>query len=105
MKCRICGKEFNKEYYSKPFENVCSSECFKEAYWLEIIKEKENHLIIDGKCYSIDDDDYIRKSCGKYKIQMNNGIIIYADKLWCQSEIPQKFRDILKDNAVFLEIK
>ena len=105
MKCKICGKEFDKEYYSKPFENVCSSKCFKEAYWLEIIKEKEKHLIIDGKCYSIDDDDYIRKSCGKYKIQMNNGIIIYADKLWCQNEIPQKFRDILKDNAVFLEIK
>ena len=60
MKCKICGKEFNKEYYSKPFENVCSSECFKEAYWLEIIKEKDHAL--DPKCV----DDFC-EFCGYSK--------------------------------------
>jgi hypothetical protein len=31
--CEICGKSFNKSPYGKPYENICSSECFDKKFW------------------------------------------------------------------------
>ena len=106
MKCRICGKEFNKIRWLKPYEDICSDKCFRMNFWNEIVAEKENHVFIDGKSYSIapeDDDSPFRGCSGRhFKIKFDDGKIVETTNLWCQGEIPEEFRDILKDNAKFI---
>lgn len=49
MKCEICGKEIEKSSYSSAI--LCSSECFGKHFWNEIVKDKNNRIIINGNCY------------------------------------------------------
>lgn len=49
MKCEICGKEIEKSSYSSAI--LCSSECFGKHFWNEIVKDKNNRIIINGHCY------------------------------------------------------
>ena len=55
IKCEICGRVFHKVCHAEPYEKVCdNSECFHKKFWLEIIKEKDEHVIINGICYYLD---------------------------------------------------
>ena len=106
MKCRICGKEFNKIRWLKPYEDICSDKCYSTNFWNEIASDKDNHIFIDGVSYLIapeDDDSPFRGSAGRnFKIKFDDGKIVETTNLWCQGEIPEEFRDILKDNAKFI---
>lgn len=105
MKCKICGKEIEKSSYNN--EILCSSKCFHKNFWNEIIKNKNNHLYIDGVCYWIgpeNEDRIFRGYDGrKFLIQMtDNEKVLVTTNLWCQGDIPNEYKEILKDNAVFL---
>lgn len=110
--CCICGKQFEEPHYYKPFDDVCSSECFSEKHWS--IKEKEYldgrpFIIINGCLYS--DGGYVKNprktsllgcSGREFKIRMHNGTEIITNNLWCGGSIPENHRDVLCDNAVFI---
>ena len=111
MICGICGKEFEIVRYGKPFEDVCSSECFCEKLWR--IREKEyldgkSYIIINGSLYT--DGGYKKNerrsllghSGREFNIKMNNGIEIFTNNLWNGGKIPENHRDILSDNAIFV---
>ena len=106
MKCRICGKEFNKIRWLKPYENICSDKCFHINFWNEIVAEKDKHVFIDGVSYSIGDENDtspFRGCAGRhFKIKFDTGEIVETTNLWCQGTIPEEFRDRLKDNAKFI---
>lgn len=110
-KCCICGKEFEKAQWYKPFDMVCSSECFDEQLWQ--IREKDHldtpFIIIDGTMYS--DGGYVEKPTrtdflghdGRlFNIKMNDGTEIKTNNLWCGGNIPENHRKILCDNAEFI---
>lgn len=106
MTCRICGKPFDRIHYLSPYEEVCSNECFRKAYWLEIIGEKEEHVVINGKCYCIGSGKGYDKGCGgrSFTIRMlETGEIIETDDLWVNGDVPEAFRNELPDNAEFVE--
>lgn len=54
MKCIICGKEFEHNFYNKgsEFYEVCGDlECFENRFW--DITLDGNEFIIDGECYHV----------------------------------------------------
>lgn len=106
IKCEICGRVFHKVCHAEPFDKVCdSSECFHKKFWLEIIKEKDEHVIINGICYYLDkarpmSDSPFRGYGGReFKIKLHTGEIIVTNNLWHNGEVPKEFRDRLPDNA------
>lgn len=110
MICCICGKEFEKSRYSKPFDYVCSSECFGEKLWRMREEEYLNgspYIIINGNLYNDGGYKKNEKSCylghsGRvFKIKMNNGTEILTNNLWDGGKIPENHREFLCDNAVF----
>ena len=112
MICRICGKEFEKSKWYKPYHDICSSECYVDNFWQEIINEKDYHVIVDGVCYYYDPNKIINTNLPQYnsyagrifKILFNDGRIVLTNNLWCNGDIPEKFREQLPDNAVFEKV-
>lgn len=112
MICEICGKKFNKPFYhSDEYKNICSSsECFHKKFWLEIIEEKDSHVIINGNCYYIDkthpmsDSDFRGYGGREFKIKLHSGEVITTNNLWYNGEVPEEFRDRLPDNAEFVKV-
>jgi len=109
MKCRICGEEFTKEKYGGDYKDICSSECFKDAFWLEKIEDKDVLTIINGECYHVGDEQSKSSFRGfdgsrfiiKYIDGDKKDKVIVTTNLWYNGVIPDKFRDKLKDNAIF----
>ena len=112
-KCRICGNtdnldRWNKDGISKIMEkeNVCCS-C---AFWLEkIALTDENTVIVNGKRYTIGKEDpnlYFKGFGGaEFNIEFFDGRKVVSHNLWCQGEIPERFRSYpeLQDNARFVQ--
>lgn len=82
----------------------------KEFFWLEIIQEKDEHIIIDGVCYYLDRNDLWGRpgwqgfAGRRFRIRfLETGEIIETTNLWHNGTIPDEFRDLLPDNAEFVE--
>lgn len=105
--CSVCHKLMTGEYIEGSGNTYyCSAECFHIDFWNEIVTQKDKHIFIEGKSYLIGDENDISSFRGcdgrHFRIRLNTGKIIDTTNLWCQGAIPEKFRDILKDNAKFL---
>lgn len=106
MICEICGKEIEKSFYSNA--TLCSDECFSKHYWLRFVAKKNDKDVVrcNGTHYVIGDED--SRSCfrgfdGKrFKICFFDGRVVETTNLWCQGDIPEEFREELKDNAVII---
>lgn len=110
MFCSICGKEFDKPCFNKPYDDVCWN-CFGEKLWR--IREQEYlngeaFIISNGWLYTDEgyktntNPSYLGHSGRIFNIRMNDGTEICTNNLWCGGEIPEKHREILCDNAVFI---
>lgn len=114
MVCKICGKEFQKSQWYKPYNLICSNKCFSENFWREIEQEhidKNNRIIINGNCYidgGAKDKNY-RGFLGfggrEFIIKFFDGRELTTNNLWDNGIIPENHRVILKDNAEFLNSK
>ncbi|MGI5927771.1 MAG: hypothetical protein ACOX8A_11450 [Thermacetogeniaceae bacterium] len=103
--CEFCGKLFDEPRYYKPYNKLCSSECFHEKFWVDVLKDKDKHIIVDGNVYSIGGDTAsgIKGFGGAlFRIKKNNGDYIETDNLWYLGEVPEKYKNQLPDNAVFI---
>lgn len=113
MICEICGKEFDVPYYSNKYKNICSSKCFEDKFWQDIIKEKDEHVVIKGECYYFDKSEpivdvnkkaFVGFSGRRFKIKMlDTGEIIETNNLWNNGTVAEKFREQLPDNAEFVK--
>ena len=108
MKCEICNKTIKESSYSCGI--LCKNDaCFKEHFWLSIIREyiedPDSFAIIDGKSYRIGLEEIPEALKGfygaPYTIKYFNGKIIHTTNLWTNGTIPNKYRIVLKDNASF----
>lgn len=103
MKCSVCGKEIEKSSFSGKI--LCdSSDCFKENFWQDIIKNRKNYIFINKKSYSLGENPLYKGFSGKtFKIKLlENGKIIKTNDLRHQGDIPLKYQNTLKDNAMFV---
>lgn len=114
MICSICGKKFDKPNYSKPFNDVCGSDCFSEKLWRMREVDYLNgtpFIIIDGCMYTdggykkTNHTQFLGFGGREFNIRMNDGTEIFTNNLWCGGNIPENHRKILCDNAVFVQQK
>lgn len=104
MKCEICGKEIEKSSYSNAV--LCSSECFYKHFWNEIVKDKENRIIIKGNCY-IDGGNKPNETHSSwlgfngyvFNIEFFDGRKLTTNNLWSNGKIPKEYKELLPDNA------
>lgn len=106
MKCVICGKEIERSYYSNAV--LCSAECHTKHYWLERVNNinSPDQVIINGCVYQIGREDTISPFRGYdgmlFCIKFFDGRLVKTTNLWLNGDIPEEFRDRLKDNAEFI---
>ena len=107
MKCEICGKEFKHNSWTGDFEYCCSGECFSDKFWQliinDIINDPHSHPIINGECYYIAKSGLHGYDGRLYTIKFNDDeSIVTTNNLWNNGTIPQKFREQLHNNAIFI---
>lgn len=106
--CRCCGKTYIKNLDRDVY---LEGNCFDCSFWLfktEFHEDlAERRVIIDGNHYMISEvvDTYPQGFGGKwFIIQFFDGRLISTNNLWGQGTIPDRFRKMLPDNAIFLPI-
>lgn len=89
---------------SKPWKDE-----FKTMFWDDKVKNFRNNqrvAIVNGWHFTAcleDETGELRGYGGKkFVIQFNDGRTIETTNLWCQGVIPQEYRHILSDNAIFV---
>ncbi len=106
--CQCCGEKYSKICDD---ESYIGKNCFDCSFWLEKIKmspeDEAGRVIVNGQHYRIGNDAAgpFRGFGGrKFTVLFQDGRIVETTNLWCQGEIPERFRKMLPDNAVFLKI-
>lgn len=103
-KCIICGKTGEMKYTN----NTCSDECFDVDFWNEKvgIKDLPTTVRVGGDHYIIAPNRGYRGFVGhggaEFKIKFHDGREVITRNLWHQGTIPESYRGILPDNAVFI---
>lgn len=118
-RCPVCGKRAPRQYVG----GECSHECFHKSFWGKYVDLAKNgdieyahHFVItsiavriDGEHYIIDDEQRkgLRGFGGRtFYIKFLNGTLegqVYkTTNLWYQGDIPEEYKDILSDNAMFV---
>lgn len=110
--CGICHTPFSTRYMREVKETLIKRNlCFNCNFWYEyaLVKDNPTHAIIAGNHYIIgsEEEDTPLKWRGHYgayfKIRFNDGREIETTNLWHQGKIPQRFKEKLPDNAVFIQ--
>ena len=98
--CTKCGKALP--------ENAIDDLCFECNFWSRHhnndVKDKDHRCVIaNGSHYIIGDEDSKDSFRGfdgaKVSIEFFDGTVIVSTNFWYQGDIPERFRDIMPDNA------
>lgn len=100
--CLICNSPFCT-HFTEPIksEMIERNLCFSCNFWTDIIAIKDTRIIMNGVVYVKGKEDTVFKGFGgrTWKIQMNDGTIIETNNLWCNGDVPERFKEQLPDNA------
>ncbi len=107
--CKFCGSEYSRTCEDDAY---LGNNCFHCSFWLLKTDYPDyvanRRAIINGEHYMVyaETDGLIRGSGGRRVIvQFFDGRIIHSNNLWCQGTIPERFREILPNNAVFIAVE
>lgn len=80
-----------------------------DKFWNDQMQNRDNSVNIAGVQYRIGSTPYPKKGYGfggdHFRIKLlENGDIIDTADLWHQGTIPEEYRDILQDNAIFVRM-
>lgn len=120
VKCLVCNKEVNTDgphYRMSKDEYICSKECFYKNFWDAKVRWKENNdkteqgervARIEGVHYVIGDENDTSTFRGhggrKFTIKfLDSDETITTTNLWRQGVIPEEYKELLPDNAIFCE--
>lgn len=109
--CRECGaRDYSTSYMqtSKIKQEMdASGVCFDCGFWLVAIKTPPD-TVINGRTYSIGNvtkppnSPHAGMAGRRFDIEYFDGRTVTTHDLWSGSEIPERYRDRLPDNARFL---
>ena len=110
----VCEKDTPDQWWTSTGEldRAKDSADFTSSFWKEKMADEvrlsEKTARIDGVHYTIaretDDNRAFRGYGGaRFVIQFNDGRRVVTTNLWCQGRIPMAYRDVLADNAKFVE--
>lgn len=88
--------------------------CFSCNHWQEIVEDKNNvrRVFVNGTSYWRKDyrknirkeDEHVLGFSGSiFKIKMNDGSEYTTNDMWSTGLIPERFKERLPDNAIFLK--
>ena len=107
--CHICGEVEEDSYLDTPGERAATHMweeklCFECYYWMGYVKEKDHpySVRVNGRHYTIGPDNTWPRGIGG-NIQFFDGTVCRSNNIWCQDEIPERFREMLPDNAEFFK--
>jgi len=101
--CPCCGNEYVRDMPPDTYFYDCCEDC---SFWLEKLylpDYNSKQVIVEGVHYLLSNSSIKGFAGAKFKIKFFNGRLIQTNNLWRQGKIPQHFRSVLKDNAVFVE--
>lgn len=110
LHCKCCGKTTELSGYAPETRNFLNSinMCYACGGWSHLVamKDQPTSVRYKGMYYTIGPEDAkgFRGFGGqKYIIHFNDGRIVTTTNLWSQGSIPERFRELLPDNAHKLE--
>ena len=107
--CRECGKEEEWTHIQKLID---LKRCFRCDFWLEKVDRVNDPVStrVNGKHYFVGKTpkpgtprSFLGFGGAFWKIKYHDGRVIETNNLWHQGKIPERFRERLPDNAIFLE--
>jgi len=111
--CSECGHHPVKTHFCEPTRSrmISKQVCFTCDFWLEQINSnpnpQENRFVIDNHHYTCLPPETNSKWAGfggrRFEIKTNDGRTIITNNLWYQGKVPERFRDRLPNNAVFVK--
>lgn len=118
FECRECGNHDRAAFWIQPYGAQLAERklCHTCNHWHEKLAWKAqgdpNQVIVAGVHYHISpDDETSLKQLGgwgsgfggsKFKVRFHDGREVVSRNLWCQGDVPERFRERLPDNAVFV---
>jgi len=107
--CQCCGKSYTKKLMEEVYQE---SNCYDCSFWLRKTEYPDyvanRRAIIDGEHYMVyaETDGLTRGSGGRrVVVEFFDGRVIESNNLWSQGKIPDRFREMLQDNAVFIPVE
>lgn len=108
MSCRECGGNGYWTRYMPCAEKEKMEAygiCFPCAFWLVKIDEGPHRTVIDGVLFHVGDAPQGTRFAGyagrRFDIEYFDGQRVTTYDLWCQGEIPERYRDRLPNTANF----
>lgn len=103
--CITCGKKYTKNLSENAYVN---NNCYECSFWTKKIhmspENEQRRVIINGQHYMIGNPNSapFRGFEGrKFTIVFHDGRIVKTSCLWHQGAIPERFKQVLIDNAEF----
>jgi len=109
--CKECGQIDNPNNWLGGEKIAATGHCFNCNFWAEYVERKDETNIVRAQhrhyvaCEeaSLGSHPWKGFSGHRFKIRFNDGREIETTNLWSQGVIPDRWRERLPDNAVFLE--
>jgi hypothetical protein len=106
--CPSCGKSYTRRHTP---ESYIGNNCFDCSFWLDKAENSEfmasHQVIINGQHFMIGATENCIRGFGgrRFMIQFFDGRIIETNNLHGQGPIPERFRSMLPDNSIFIDVE
>lgn len=81
--------------------------CFDCDYWQDRVENQnsKSQVVIDQVVFQIGPKGELFKGCSgkEFTIKRSSGEIVVTNNLWVNGRIPNHFKDLIADNATFVE--
>lgn len=109
--CKYCGNEINVRGYvqSQAEQLLRDKRCHTCDFWLSKTTEKMRNdpltARVNGEHYRISDNDFLSMDWTGRTVKFFDGRIVPLKYISGQGTIPERFRHLLSDNAIFEDDK
>ncbi len=107
--CPSCGKPFIRDL---TLEAYLDENCFDCSFWLKKIaisaEDEARRVIVGGEHFMIrlEETGPFKGFGGRqFAVLFLDGRIVETSNLWHQGTVSEQFREMLPDNAVFIQVK
>lgn len=107
--CKECGEQDDPAKWIGGEKIAASGYCFRCKHWADLIaiKDRADVVRVKNTHYQIGTARTPSRHNGfgghRFKIRFHDGREVETVDLWCQGGIPDRFKERMPDNAVFLD--
>jgi len=108
--CRECGEGYSMEHTTRDNDGKCFSCSFWHQRWCRHKANPDTSFIVKGTAYMVCAEPEEGKrpifqgfGGSKFDIYPHSGGHIVSHNVWCQGDVPDRFKDRLPNNAAFIK--